>query len=65
MAMTVHLRCAMCFNSKDVELDINPRRTKKVFSGESTLADVVAKAKWIGQQNGQNFDIYCCKRCAQ
>ncbi len=53
------LACSMCGKEEDHLLEPTE------YSHATTLADVVRRAKWIGQQNGEHFDTYCSKKCAE
>lgn len=53
------LTCATCGR----ERLFVPRQEQ--FSSNTTIGEVVNKVGWIGQQNGENFDTYCSKRCAE
>jgi hypothetical protein len=51
--------CGMC--GKETELEIDQEKV----TGETTLSDIYKKLRWIVQQNGDNFDTYCSKKCAK
>jgi hypothetical protein len=58
MVLSLELSCAMCAETKDVKIKIDH------LDGATPIKAVVESAGWITQQNGENFDIYCSKRCA-
>ena len=58
MSIKFELSCAMCGKVKEFD----PPMVWAKYN--MPLKTVVESAKWIWQQNGPNFDIYCCKRCA-
>lgn len=53
--MTLNFYCAMC--GADKQVTVKPERTIDV-------AKVIKASGWIAQQNGDNYDLYCSKRCA-
>lgn len=56
--MKLEISCAMCGKNKEIVL-----KCDDVDAGKS-LRRIIEDAGWVGQQNGNNFDIYCSKRCA-
>jgi hypothetical protein len=57
--MELKLFCAQCSNMKTVDVDTDG------LSGTTTVQDLIARNRWISQQNGSHLDIYCSKKCAQ
>ena len=55
MSMEITLSCSMCGAEKTVYFDSDQ------IAITSPVAVVIDKAKWRGQQNGRNLDIYCSK----
>lgn len=59
MAIDVTLTCSMCGTDRTVSLVDND------CSPYTQLKRVVEIAEWIGQSNGNNYDTYCSKKCAE
>ncbi len=57
--MRIDIYCAMCGVGKTI--DINLQKVKM----ETPAWKILKPARWVLQQNGDNFDMYCSKRCAQ
>jgi hypothetical protein len=57
--MKLEIYCSMCGKEKEIPIK------SEVVGAEMTLQRVVAGTGWITQQNGQSFDIYCSKKCAE
>ena len=56
--MDLIIYCAMCGKAKDVAIKV------RAVDAETTLRKVIDDAGWITQINGDNFDMYCSKKCA-
>ena len=56
--MKITLICAMRCEEKTFPVD-----TEKV-TAETTIGSLIRRP-WVTQQNGENFDIYCCAGCAK
>ncbi len=56
--MKIEVFCAQCGHSAEYDLD-----TKEIRFN-TTIGGLLVDRKWIFQQNGENFDIYCSKECA-
>lgn len=54
--MTLYFCCAMCGEDKEIGVTVK--------DGKIDAAKAIRASGWITQQNGENFDIYCSKRCA-
>lgn len=57
--MRLEINCAMCGREKVILIENTVRAAKKSF------ASVIQNDDWIVQRNGENFDIYCSKKCAE
>lgn len=53
--MKLQFYCSMCGKEKEVETE----------DGGMTLAALIMKAGWIVQHNGEYWDRYCSKKCAE
>lgn len=54
--MKLDFYCVMCGREKSLSVNAE--------DGKIDAKKVIESAGWITQQNGPNFDIYCCKKCA-
>lgn len=54
--MRLEFYCSMCGKEKTVAV--------KPEDGRVDAKRAVESIGWISQQNGEHFDIYCCKKCA-
>lgn len=64
--MKLIVSCAMCGpgaarSRRRTEIEIDTEG----LSPDTILRKVIEDAGWIVQINGENFDIYCCKGCAE
>lgn len=57
--MRLEINCAMCGREKDILIENTVRAAKRSFTS------VIQNDDWIVQRNGENFDIYCSKKCAK
>lgn len=55
--MRLETYCVMC--GKDLIVDIGHK-----LRCETTIAEILKPSRWIIQQNGENLDLYCSKKCA-
>ncbi len=53
--MKVWFYCSMCGRGKTVEIE----------DGGKTIAAIIRESGWIVQHNGDNWDRYCSKDCAE
>lgn len=59
--MELQIECVMCGKEKVIPLPldiIDPHRSLKYL-----IEDMAPS--WITQLNGNNFDVYCSKKCAE
>ena len=57
--MKLEIYCAMCGKERSIEIPLTRESTSR------TLHGIVESKDWIVQLNGDNFDIYCSKKCAE
>jgi hypothetical protein len=58
MEMRLEIDCAMCGRSREIAIPTDKGEPKK-------LRQIIEDSGWIVQQNGENFDTYCCAKCAR
>lgn len=56
--LEIRLCCAMCGCDKDLGM------VKFTAPDSPSVTAIIERAGWIWQHNGDNFDVYCSKRCA-
>ena len=55
--MKLEIYCANC--GKEKTIVVKPLRDGVILADQA-----IEKAGWLTQQNGDNFDVYCSKKCA-
>lgn len=56
--MELHVDCAMCGKNQVI-------RPVPLDRGEPNIRAVIEATGWRVEMNGQNFDIYCSRKCAE
>ena len=59
--MKLIIVCATCGREKEITIP-----TESYSAGEEGPREIIHRSgRWITQQNGKNFDVYCSKECAR